>query len=100
MPLDNAKMEKKDIDYFANLSMLILNESEKELFTKQLGSILDYMEKLNELDTRDVKHMVYASKFNNVFREDKITPSIVQQQALKNAPSCILPFFKVPKVIE
>lgn len=93
-------MEKEEIDYFANLSRLILNESEKELFTKQLGDILDYMKKLNELDTRNVKPMVYASKLNNVFREDKIIPSISQQQALKNSPSFTLPFFKVPKVIE
>ncbi|MGR3310260.1 MAG: Asp-tRNA(Asn)/Glu-tRNA(Gln) amidotransferase subunit GatC [Candidatus Brocadiales bacterium] len=91
---------KKELEHIVVLSRLELNEEEKELFSRQLGDILAYIEKLNELNTEHVEPMAYAATFNNVFREDKTVPSLPQEMALQNSPSQTLGFFKVPKVLD
>ncbi len=91
---------KKELEHIAVLSRLELSEEEKELFSHQLGDILKYIEKLNELNTEHVEPMAYAATFNNVFREDKATLSLPREEALQNSPSQALGFFKVPKVID
>ncbi len=91
---------KKELEHIAVLSRLELNEEEKELFSHQLGDILEYIEKLNELNTEHVEPMAYAATFKNVFREDKTAPSLPQEMALQNSPSQTLGFFKVPKVLD
>lgn len=93
-------MDKIQIEYVANLSRLKLPETGKELFLEQLSSIFDYVNKLNELDTRDVEPMVRPIEFKNVFREDVKTQSISKQQALENSPIKTQHFFKVPQVID
>lgn len=93
-------MDKTQIEYVANLSRLNLTETEKELFLKQLLSIFDYINKLNELDTKDVSPMANAIELKNVFREDINTSSISKQQALENSPAKTQHFFKVPQVLD
>ncbi|MBU2446695.1 MAG: Asp-tRNA(Asn)/Glu-tRNA(Gln) amidotransferase subunit GatC, partial [Bacteroidetes bacterium] len=61
--------------------------------------ILDYMDKLNEIDTNDVEPLSHPIPVENVFREDKVEKSISREDALKNAPDVTEEFFKVPKVI-
>ncbi len=90
----------KVIEKVASLSRIKLTVDEKNSFRKQLTDILDYMEKLNELNTDDVPLMAYATSLNNVFREDKIKSSSARQDILKLSPSNINGFFKVPKIIE
>lgn len=94
------KIEKKDIEYIANLSRIELSDHEKEMFIHQLSDILSYIEKLNELNTKDIKPMAYSINTTNAFREDKLEPPISREDALINAPSTMGVFFKVPKVIE
>ncbi len=94
------KIEKKDIEYIANLSRIELSDREKEMFIHQLTDILSYIEKLNELNTKEIKPMAYSINTTNVFREDKLEPPISREDALINAPSTMGVFFKVPKVIE
>ena len=65
----------------------------------QLNKILEYVEKLNELDTENVKPLSHPIEGVNVFREDIVQPSVDREDALKNAPSKNEEFFKVPKVI-
>jgi len=95
-----AIIDKKTIEHVALLARLELSEEEKELFASQLGNILNYIEKLKELDTSQVEPMAYATATKNVFREDVPRPSLKLEEALNNAPDKLQDFFKVPKVIE
>ncbi len=90
----------KEIEYIANLSRITLTVDEKNTFAKQLTNILDYIEKLNELDTDEVQPMAYATSLKNVFREDELKSSFSHQKILELSPSSTNGFFKVPKVIE
>jgi len=90
---------KKDVEYIANLARLRFNDEELENFTHQLNEILAYVDKLNELNTDNIEPLSHPVENFNVFREDKIKPSIDREDALKNAPDRTEEFFKVPKVI-
>ncbi len=89
----------KDVEYIANLARLEFKEEEKEKFTEQFNRILEYMNKLNELDTTNVEPLYHVIDIKNVFREDIVKPSYPREEILKNAPSKTEYFFKVPKVI-
>jgi aspartyl-tRNA(Asn)/glutamyl-tRNA(Gln) amidotransferase subunit C len=90
----------KEIEYIANLSRIALTDEEKKTFKKQLTNILDYIKKLNELDTDTVEPMACATGLKNVFRKEELTPSLSRQKILNLSPSNVNGFFKVPKVIE
>ncbi|NWF88579.1 MAG: Asp-tRNA(Asn)/Glu-tRNA(Gln) amidotransferase subunit GatC [Ignavibacteriaceae bacterium] len=90
---------KNDVKHIAELARLELIESELEDYTFQLNKILEYVEKLNELDTKDVQPLSHPIEGANIFRDDVIKPSIEREEALENAPSKNEEFFKVPKVI-
>jgi aspartyl-tRNA(Asn)/glutamyl-tRNA(Gln) amidotransferase subunit C len=89
----------KDVEYIANLARLEFKEEEKEKFTEQFNKILEYIDKLNELDTENVETLYHVIDLKNVFREDEVKPSYPREEILKNAPSRTEFFFKVPKVI-
>lgn len=88
------------IDYVADLSRLRLTEEEKDKAEKDLGSILTYIDKLNELDTVGVEPMSHAFPVKNVFREDEVKPSEDREVLLQNAPVQQDGCFKVPKTVE
>jgi aspartyl-tRNA(Asn)/glutamyl-tRNA(Gln) amidotransferase subunit C len=90
---------KKDVEHIAKLARLKVTEEEVEHYTGQLNQILEYVEKLNELDTEDVEPLSHPVENANVFREDKLKPSTRTEDALKNAPDKDDQHFKVPKVI-
>ena len=90
----------KDVEHVANLARLEFSDEEKKTLMNQLNRILDYMEKLNELDTSKVEPLSHVIPLTNVFREDKVKPSLSVSDVLKNAPAKTEKFFKVPKVIE
>jgi len=90
---------KKDVEKIAELARLKFSEEELENFTPQMNEILNYMEKLNELDTENVEPLSHPVEQTNVFREDELKPSISTEEALKNAPEKDEHHFKVPKVI-
>ncbi|OGW54287.1 MAG: asparaginyl/glutamyl-tRNA amidotransferase subunit C [Nitrospirae bacterium RBG_13_43_8] len=94
------RISKEEIEHIASLARLSLAEKEKELFGSQLSSILDYMEKLNELDTRNVEPTSHVLPLSNVMRDDIPWPSIPREDALMNAPDHTEKFFRVPKIIE
>ena len=89
----------KDVEHVAKLAQLEFTEEEKKMFMRQLNQILEYMEKLNELDTSNVEPLSHVIELSNVFREDKARPSYPVEEILKNAPAKTEKFFKVPKVI-
>ena len=94
------KISKEEIEHIAVLARLSLPEEEKELFGSQLSNILDYMEKLNELDTKGIEPTSHVLSLSNVMRDDIPRPSIPKEDALMNAPDHTEKFFRVPKIIE
>jgi aspartyl-tRNA(Asn)/glutamyl-tRNA(Gln) amidotransferase subunit C len=90
---------KKDVEKIAELAQLKFSEEELDSFTPQMNEILNYMEKLNELDTENVEPLSHPVEQINVFREDELKPSITTEDVLKNAPAKDEQYFKVPKVI-
>lgn len=94
-------IDKKIVQHVALLSRLKLSEEELALYSGQLASILSYIDKLNEIDTKDTPPTSHAlSTLKNVFRKDEIKPSLSVEEALANAPEEKDGFFKIPKVIE
>ncbi len=89
----------KNVEHIAKLARLELREDEKEQYMHQLNDILKYIDKLNELDTKNIEPLSHVIELSNVFRDDVAKPSLPTEEALKNAPSKNETFFKVPKVI-
>jgi aspartyl-tRNA(Asn)/glutamyl-tRNA(Gln) amidotransferase subunit C len=83
----------------AHLARLTLSDEEVELFTRQLNDILNYVQKLNELDTTDVPAMAHVLELENAFREDAVRDSLPLEEALANAPDRQKNSFAVPKII-
>jgi len=94
------RITKEEIAHIAMLARLRLSEEEESLFGAQLSSILDYMEKLNELDTTDVEPTSHVLPLSNVIREDIPGQSIPRDEVLVNAPEHTEKFYRVPKIIE
>jgi len=90
---------KKEVEYVAKLAKLEFNEREKEEFTSQLNSILDYFKKLNELDTEKVEPTAYVISMPNLLNEDKIKPSLLREEVLSNSKYIKKGYFKVPKIM-
>jgi aspartyl-tRNA(Asn)/glutamyl-tRNA(Gln) amidotransferase subunit C len=90
----------EDVEHVANLARLEFSDEEKKTLMNQLNKILEYMEKLNELDTSNVEPLAQVIPLSNIFREDAVKPSSPVGEVLKNAPAKSDKFFKVPKVIE
>lgn len=88
------------IEYVGILAKLELSEEEKENAKKDLGNVLDYIDKLNELDTAGVEPMSHVFPVNNVFREDVVTNEDEYEKILSNAPEKKDRAFKVPKTVE
>ena len=90
----------KDVEHIAKLARLRLTDDEKIEYTGQLNNILEYMEKLNELDTDNVSPLTHPMEKENVFREDIVKESLPREKALKNAPKSNDEHFLVPRVIK
>jgi len=89
-----------DIKYVAHLARLQLTADEEKKLSTQLGHILGYIEKLNELDVTGVEPTAHAVPMVNVTRPDVIQPSLPHDEALRNAPARANGLFMVPKIVE
>lgn len=94
------KIDQALVRKVAKLSRLDLTEDEVDEFTSQLSAILDYMDKMNELDTDNIESLAHCLPISNVFREDRIRQSLGTDQTLANAPQRDGEFFKVPKILD
>ena len=94
------KIDQAQVRKVAKLSRLELTEAEVEEFTGQLSAILDYVEKLSELDTEGVEPLAHCLPISNVFRRDEIRESLGTEKTLANAPQRNGEFFKVPKILD
>ncbi len=95
-------MEVNDtlVDKLANLARLQFDDIEKAGIKNDLQKMIQFVEKLNELDTTGVEPLLHMSCNINVLREDEVKGSISREEGLKNAPLHDEQFFKVPKVIK
>jgi aspartyl-tRNA(Asn)/glutamyl-tRNA(Gln) amidotransferase subunit C len=89
-----------DVKYVAHLARLQLSSDEEKKLSAQLGHILGYIEKLNELDVTGVEPTAHAVPMVNVTRPDEIQPSLPHDEALRNAPARANGLFIVPKIVE
>lgn len=94
-----ALISREEVLHIARLARLRLDAEEIELYREQLGRILEYFKKLEELDTAGVEPTVQALEASNVLRADEPRPSIPREEALRNAPRGREGFFEVPAVI-
>ena len=83
----------------ASLARLELTEDEEQQFTGQLNSILDYVQQLDELDTKDVPPTTRAIEVSNITRPDKLEVFEEREDILDGAPEREASFFKVPKIL-
>jgi aspartyl-tRNA(Asn)/glutamyl-tRNA(Gln) amidotransferase subunit C len=88
-----------DVKHVATLARLALSDAQTAKLAGQLESILEYVNKIAQVDVSNVEPMAHALPVHNVFREDIIEPSLPVELVLANAPDTDPPFFKVPKVI-
>jgi aspartyl-tRNA(Asn)/glutamyl-tRNA(Gln) amidotransferase subunit C len=94
------KIDQAQVRKVAKLARLDLNDSEIEQFTGQLSAIIEYVEKMNELDTENVEPLAHCLPINNCLREDVIKQSLGTEATLANAPARDGEFFKVPKILD
>ena len=88
----------KDVEHVAKLARLELTDAEKELYTKQLGDVLQYVNQMNEVDTTNVEPMSHAIPIVNVMREDVVVSEQTKEELMANAPAEENGFFRVPKI--
>ncbi len=93
-------IDRKVVDHVAQLARLDLSEQERTRYAEQLGRILEYCAKLNELDTTEVEPTSHVIAITNVFRDDVVGTSLPRDAVLAGAPDQEDGFFKVPPVIE
>ena len=93
------KITKDEVLYVADLARLDLDEASIDRFAGQIDTILDYVDKLNEVDTEGIRPTSHAISLTNAFREDEPEEHLDRGQALANAPEKEDGSFIVPKVV-
>jgi aspartyl-tRNA(Asn)/glutamyl-tRNA(Gln) amidotransferase subunit C len=94
------KITDEKIEQLAHLSRLEFDAETKSKIKADLENILDFCEKLNEVDTEGVEPLIYMTDTTNTVREDVVEQSFTKEQILSNAPKKDSDYFRVPKVIE
>tara|TARA_B100000315_G_scaffold121768_1_gene111612 strand:- start:125 stop:412 length:288 start_codon:yes stop_codon:yes gene_type:complete len=94
------EITEKDVEDVSSLANLNFNDETKKNITTQLKKILDYVEKLNELDTTDIKPTSHALPLQNVFKDDLVKTIFDKEISFQNAPQFDKHHYQVPKIIE
>jgi aspartyl-tRNA(Asn)/glutamyl-tRNA(Gln) amidotransferase subunit C len=94
------QITRQQAEKVAHLSRLDLSDAELDLFSGQLSAIVEYIQKLNELDTKNVEPLAHCLPVHNIFREDIVRPSLDVEKALENAPDRVDNYFKVPQILD
>lgn len=95
----DSKINRDEVRHVALLARLELSDGEEELMTAQMNGILEYVDKLNELDTNDIEPTAHAIELRNVFRPDRVEPSLDRKDSLANAPGTDGVNFVVPRIL-
>lgn len=91
---------RKDVEYVAELARLEFGEDKINRFTRDLNSILEYVNKLEEIDTENIEATANPVHMENAFRDDVPEQSLDREDVLMNAPDRQDGYFKVPRIIE
>ena len=92
-------IEKETVQYIADLARLELSENDKTLFTNELNAILEYVDQLNQVDTKNVEPTAFVVATHDPLRDDIPRECLDLEQTLQNGPVVKKGFFAVPKVI-
>jgi aspartyl-tRNA(Asn)/glutamyl-tRNA(Gln) amidotransferase subunit C len=92
-------IDKETVDKIAHLARLEVTDAEREELIKDMGNILGFMDKLNEVDTTGIEPLVYMTTTVNPLRPDVVIQAITHEEALQNAPKHDGEYFRVAKVI-
>lgn len=94
------QISRQELEHVAKLARLNLTDEEKGKFTDEMAGIIEFVNKMNELDTINIQPTAHVIPINNIFREDIAEPSIDREKILQNAPlqknGCVV----VPKIVE
>lgn len=93
-------IDKKNVEHIAQLARIEINDKEKEFLGSQLSKIIEYVDKLREVDVANVSPMRGPFLKDNMLREDQVSVFENREAILKNAPEVGGDFFKIPRVIE
>ena len=98
--MDKQKITEEQVKTVAKLARLNLNDAEISQFSVQLSDILQYIEKLNQLDTAGIEPLAHCLAISNCLRDDVVKPSLGTEKTLSNAPDTDGRFFIVPKILD
>lgn len=93
-------ISRDEVRHIAKLARLRFSDDGEKQMAEEMGQILGYVDKLNELDTTGIPPMSHVLDIHNVFRKDEVEQRIDHEDALRNAPDADSDYFRVPKVIE
>lgn len=94
------KVTRKDVENVALLSRLSIDEKDMDKNIQELSDFLEYVDRLQQVDTENVAPTAHVLPIQNVFREDVVKPSLDRDLALSNAPEQEDGYFRVPKIVE
>jgi len=89
-----------DLEHLAQLARLELDADQQARLAPQLASILEYVSRLEQLDTHGIPSTYQVTPQHNVFRSDTVQDGLSTEQALANAPACDGPYFLMPRILE
>jgi aspartyl-tRNA(Asn)/glutamyl-tRNA(Gln) amidotransferase subunit C len=89
----------EDVEHISWLASINIADQEKEEFVDQLGSVLEYFQQLDEVDTKDVEPTYRVVDLANIFRDDIPGESLDQEESLSNAPRKEDGYFKSPRIV-
>ena len=98
--MNKQKISIEQVKQVAKLARLNLSDAETAQFSAQLSDILQYVEKLNQLDTTNIEPLAHCLPVSNCLRDDVIKPSLGTERTLANAPDSDGQFFIVPKILD
>jgi aspartyl-tRNA(Asn)/glutamyl-tRNA(Gln) amidotransferase subunit C len=94
------KVTDEIVDHIAHLARLEFEGEKKNAIREDLERIINFMEKLQEVDTENVEPLIFMSDEVNRLREDEVEPMLSQEEVLRNAPKKDSDYFRIPKVLD
>ena len=94
------KITEEIVDHIAHLARLEFEGEEKLAIIRDMENIVNFMDRLNELDTEHVEPLIFMSEEVNRLRDDVAQVTITQKEALQNAPKKDSDYFRIPKVLD
>lgn len=97
---NNSSLTAEKVKYIARLANLPLADAEVKKLSKDLSETLDFINRIKQIDTKDLHPTDHVTGLENIFREDEIMPSLTQTQTLSGASNTYKGYFRVKAVFE